>query len=140
MRLRPGGFLPARLVTAGDGLGAAEGDADGGDEPPRVTPDRPEETGLAGMVAGADPGPAAPAWPVPAASAEPPPLWPSHGTNEAPGPPSKPTAITIRQATSALPAHMPTSRIRRTRRPEGSVNTGRLRAGALSRPRAGGPG
>ena len=73
MRLRPGGFLPARLVTAGDGLGTADGDADGEDKPPRVPPDWPEETGLAGMVAGAGPGPAGPAWPAPAAAAEPPP-------------------------------------------------------------------
>jgi len=72
VRLRPGGFLPARLVTAGDGLGTTDGDADGEDKPPRV-PDRPEETGLAGMVAGAGPGPAGPAWPAPAAAAEPPP-------------------------------------------------------------------
>lgn len=139
MRLRPGGFLPARLVTAGDGLGAADGEAEGDagseDEPPRAAPDRSEETGLAGIVAGVDPGPAAPA-----TSAEPPPLWPPRGMNEAPAPPSKPTAITIRQATSAPPAHMPTSRIRRTRRPEGSANTGRLYAGSLGRPRAGGPG
>jgi len=126
VRLRPGGFLPARFVAAGDGLGAADGE--GADEPPRVAPDRPEEMGVAGVVPGAGPGPVDLARPAPAASAAPPPLWPSHGMNEAPGPPSKPTNITIRQATSAPPAHMPTSRIRRTRRPEGSVNTGRPRA------------
>jgi hypothetical protein len=54
--------------------------------------------------------------------------------NEAPGPPSKPTAITIRQATSAPPAHIPTSRTRRARRPEESANTGRVRAGGLAGP------
>jgi len=144
VRLRPGGFLPARLVTAGDGFGAAdgeaEGDADGGDEPPRVAPDRPEETRLSGAVAGSDPRPAAPARPAPVASAEPPPLWPPHGTNDAPGPPSKPTNITIRHAPSTPPAHIPASRIRRTRRPDGSLNTGRLRVGGLARPWAGGRG
>ena len=71
MRLRPGGFLPARFVTAGDGLGAAdgeaEGDAYGEDESPRVAPDRPE----AAMVAGADSGAAILARPAPAVSAEP---------------------------------------------------------------------
>ena len=54
--------------------------------------------------------------------------------NEALDPPSKPTAITIRQATSAPPAHIPTSRIRRARRPEESANTGRLGASGLTGP------
>jgi hypothetical protein len=75
VRFRPGGFLPARFVTAGDGLGAADGeaagDADGKDEPPRVAPDRPAEMGVAGMVTGADPGPAVLGRPATAVSAEP---------------------------------------------------------------------
>lgn len=76
MRLRPGGILPARLVTAGDGLGAADGEADAGadgeDEPPRGAPDRPEEMRVAGMVGAADPGPAILVRPASVVSAEPP--------------------------------------------------------------------
>jgi hypothetical protein len=130
VRLRPGGFFPARLVAADDGLGAgdgeAEGDEGGEEEPPRAAEDRPEEMGApAALVAGVDAAGRAAPTRSPPAPAEPPALWPPHGMIEAPGPPSRPTAITIRQATSAPPAHIPTSRIWRTRRPEGSVNTGR---------------
>jgi hypothetical protein len=129
VRLRPGGALPAGLVTAGAVL-LADREAGPGEE--RACRADREGDGALGLVAGSRPGngagtglagedlalPAAPGWPerVPAS----PPL---HGTGTL-GPPSRPTAITIKQATSATPAPTPNRRIRRNRRPDRSVNTG----------------
>src|SRR5262249_32365728 len=95
---------------AGPGRRAAPG-ADGG------------EPGV-GDRAGAGPagdGPTLPAVPVPAPEKAPP---PPRGVTEPFGPPGRPTAIAISQASSAAAAPTPNCRIRRRRRPDRSVNTG----------------
>jgi hypothetical protein len=91
---RPGWLEPV------DGIGAGEG------------------TGVAGGRA-APPRPAVPAEPCAPGEAA-----PAHGMIEAPGPPSRPTAITARQISSTTAAPAPHCRIRRDRRPDRSVNTG----------------
>jgi len=114
VRLRPGGALLAGLITRGAGLPVGPGgDADGG------------EPGL-GDRAGAGPagdGPTLPAVPVPAPEKAPAPP-PPRGVTEPFGPPGRPTAIAISQASSAAAAPTPNCRIRRRRRPDRSVNTG----------------
>ena len=123
MRLRPGGALPARLVTTGAGRptdGDGESDAAGtgrGDEAPGGEPalwdgDRPGNRSRTGPAAPEPEPETVLAWP------------PLHGMTEPPGPPIRPAAMTIRQATSATHAPTPNWRIRRMRRPERSVNTG----------------
>ena len=122
--MRPGGALPARLVTTGAGLpadrvGTGEDAAAPGDD------EDGGELGPGNFAGGGSAGDgfALPAAPRPAPETAPV-LPPLHGITEVPGPPSRPTAMTIRQATSAALAPTPTCRIRRRRRPDRSVNTG----------------
>ena len=128
VRLRPGGALPARLVTTGAGLPA---DRDGPGEEAAALGDHEDGAEL-GLLAGSRPGKRAGAGlagedlalpAVPGAPEKVPASPPLHGTGTL-GPPSRPTAITIKQASRATPAPTPNRRIRRNRRPDRSVNTG----------------
>jgi hypothetical protein len=136
VRLRPGGVLPARLVT-GLGLAVAVGDRPGEgmrDEAPISADRKPPEAGAGeagGWAAGTGTGrPGADRGELkamaefsrcPGGAAV---RWLQEMT-DAPGPPSRPAAITARHAMTAAATAMPASRIRRNRRPEGSLNTGR---------------
>jgi hypothetical protein len=95
----------------GDGLRPKDGTGDGGGT-------------VAGPGAGcAGPDPALPE--VLAERGEVPALVADREMIEVSGPPSTPTAITVMQASRAAAVLMPISRMRRRRRPVGSVNTGR---------------
>jgi len=122
--------LPARLVTTEAGL-PADGEAEPGEE--RAGPADGAGDGGLGLLAGSRPGNGAGAGvagedlalpAAPGGSEKVPALPLLHGRTGTLGPPSRPTAITIKQASSATPAPTPSRRIRRRRRPDRSVNTG----------------
>lgn len=121
MRFRPGGVLLARLVTTGTWLALDEAEAEAADD---GTADRPALVPAAGDRAGgagAGRGVARTerAGPdVPSRSADGPACTAPHGMTEAPGPPSKATAITTTQASMTADKTRPACFIRRNRRPE----------------------
>jgi hypothetical protein len=132
VRLRPGGALPARFVAEGLGLlarGVADPEEDGEPEGEPGCVERREPVDGSGAGEGtavgdgwAGPGPAAP--PEPGAPCTGPPPPPSHGMIVAPGPPSRPAAITVRHVSNTTVATAPANCIRRILRPDTSVNTG----------------
>lgn len=148
VRVRPGGVFPGRLATTGAGLVLA-----GGEDEPDGDGDRPaagaDDGG--GMIAGAGARSVGADQVLPGLLAgrgepgEAPAVTSLRGMTEAIGSPSKPAAITVMEATNAAPVPRPISRIRRKRRPERSVNTGRPSLACDfgtngSCPRADGPG
>jgi len=118
------------LVTTGAGL-PADGEAEPGEE--RAGRADGEGDGELGLLAGSRLGNrvgaglagedlALPA--APGGSEKVPTLPLFHGRTGTLGPPSRPTAITIKQASNATPAPIPNRRIRRNRLPDRSVKTG----------------
>src|SRR5215831_10564781 len=120
-RLRPGGVLPAWLVTTWAG------------PPPTFAAALPEPGGgrsgnrdgdAGGRITGFGTGWDEPFPPPEAERGEVPAPSPARGAGGACGPPDSPTAITVRPASSAVTRPIPRSRIRSRRRPETSASTG----------------